>query len=223
MAYEDAIRVAQLKTRPDRLPGIRRAARAPGATLVVTDYLKPDLDEIYGIMPHRVVAPFARWAERRWPHGRPTLGQRVRTTTVSGFLRLWLLARCRRLRPVSYRARQEGAAIERWLAAVRRCAGQDRELACEVARAGQLVKGYGDVRRRLGSCLDDLIGQVTRAAELEAALGGGLAASRALASRYRALVLQGPDSEARAATVAREVVARLEAGDAAGARAAAGG
>ena len=51
----------------------------------VTDYLKPDLDEIWGILPHRLVAPFARWAERRWPHGRPTLGQHVRTTTVSGY------------------------------------------------------------------------------------------------------------------------------------------
>jgi len=84
----------------------------------VTDYLKPDLDEIWGILPHRLVAPFARWAERRWPHGRPTLGQHVRTTTVSGYLRVWLLARLRALRPVSWRAHVEHGRIDRWLAAV---------------------------------------------------------------------------------------------------------
>ena len=223
MTYEDAIRVAQLKTRPDRLERIRRGARAPGAALVVTDYLKPDLDEIYGILPHRLVAPFARWAERRWPHGRPTLGQHVRTTTVTGFLRLWLLARCRRLRPSSYRAHHEHAAIERWLAAVRRCARRDGELACEVARAAQLVKGYGEVRRRLASCFDDLVATVTRAVELEATLGAGFAVSRALAHRYRTLVLQGPEGETQAASGARQVIARLEARDVAGARAAAAG
>ena len=115
MTYEDAIRVAQLKTRWDRFERIRRDARDPAAEVVVTDYLKPDLDEIYGILPHRLVAPFARWAERRWPDGRPTLGQHVRTTTVTGYLRLWLLARCRRLRPSSYRAHHEHARMERWL------------------------------------------------------------------------------------------------------------
>ena len=78
----------------------------------MTDYLKPDLDEIWGVLPDRLVAPLARWAERRWPHGRPTVGQHVRTTTISGFLRVWLLARLKRLRPISYRAREEHARID---------------------------------------------------------------------------------------------------------------
>lgn len=179
----------------------------------MTDYLKPDLDEIYGIMPHRLVVPVARWAERRWPAGRPTLGQHVRTTTVSGFLRLWLLARCRRLRPSSYRAHHEHARMERWLAAVQRCAGWDRALAVEVARAGRLVKGYGQVRRRLEAVLDDLLDKVLRAAELEAAASGGFRVASALAERYRALVLQGPESEPLAAGLAADVVSRLERGD----------
>ena len=54
--------------------------------------------------PRRLVAPFARWALRRWPHGRPTLGQHARTTTVTGFLRVWMLTWLRPLRPVSWRA-----------------------------------------------------------------------------------------------------------------------
>ena len=122
--YEDAIRVADLKTRRTRFERIRAEQGAPpGATLVVTDYLKPDLDEIYGILPAVIARPIARWAERRWPDGRPTIGQHVRTTTVTGFLRVWLLARLRVLRPRSLRAEREWALIERWRAAVRAAGG----------------------------------------------------------------------------------------------------
>jgi indolepyruvate ferredoxin oxidoreductase, beta subunit len=220
MTYEDAIRVAQLKTRWSRFERIRRDARDPAAEIVVTDYLKPDLDEIYGILPYRLVAPFARRAERRWPTGRPTLGQHVHTTTVAGYFRLWLLARCWRLRPSSYRAHHEHARIDRWLALVERYADRDVELAREVARAAGLVKGYGQVRRRLEAVFDDVLERVARAADLAAARDGDFQPARALIRRCRGLVLAGPDGEAQAPRVAAEVVERLEAGDRAGARAA---
>jgi indolepyruvate ferredoxin oxidoreductase beta subunit len=203
MSYEDAVRVAELKTRASRFARIREeATRGGNATVVVTDYLKPDLDEIWGVLPDRLVRPFARWAERRWPHGRPAIGQHVRTTTISGFLRLWLLARLRPLRRVSYRARQEHARMARWLAAVQTCAGLDAGLAVEVARAGQLVKGYGDVRRRMLAVHEQLLDAVLTAARLEAARGRGFDASTALAARLRAAVLAGPDGEAQVAQLA---------------------
>ncbi len=216
MTYEDAIRVAQLKTRLSRFERIRAEARDPAGEIVVTDYLKPDLDEIYGILPHRLVAPFARWAERRWPDGRPTPGQHVQTTTISGYLRLWLLARCRRLRPISQRGHHEHARMERWLSAVLCCARHDGGLAQEVAEAAQLVKGYGRVRRRLEMLFDDLIGQVLKAVELEAAAGGDFAVARRLARGYRLRVLQGPEGEAQAQAMGAGVLQRLEAGDRAG-------
>jgi indolepyruvate ferredoxin oxidoreductase beta subunit len=217
MTYEDAIRVAQLKTRPSRFERIRREKGAQAGEIVVTDFLKPDLDEIYGVLPYRLVAPFARWAERRWPHGRPALGQHVKTTTVLGYLRVWLLTLLRPLRPISYRAHAEHARMDRWLAAVARCAGWDQALALEVARGAQLVKGYGDVRRRMTAHLERLLESVMRAAECEAANGGGFEASRELATRYRTLVLRGPDAEARAVTLADRVLARLTAADRRGA------
>ena len=217
MAYEDAIRVAQLKTRPSRFDRIRREKGALRGEIVVTDFLKPDLDEIYGILPHRLVAPFARWAERRWPHGRPALGQHVKTTTVLGYLRVWVLTLLRPLRPISHRAHEEHVRIDRWLAALARCVGWDRALALEVARGAQLVKGYGDVRRRMRAHFDTLLASVIRAAECDAANGGGFQASRELALRYRTLVLQGPDAEARAVALADRVLARLAASDRAGA------
>jgi indolepyruvate ferredoxin oxidoreductase beta subunit len=208
MTYEDAVRVAQLKTRASRFERIRRDKGVGAGEIVVTDFLKPDLDEIWGVLPYRLVAPFARWAERRWPHGRPTLGQHVKTTTVSGFFRVWMLTWLKPLRPISYRALEEHARIDRWLAAVTRCAAWDTTLAREVARAAQLVKGYGDVRRRMASHFDRLLDAVIRTAEREAATGGTFEAARSLAARYRALVLQGPDSEAAAVALATETTAR---------------
>jgi indolepyruvate ferredoxin oxidoreductase, beta subunit len=213
MTYEDAIRVADLKTRAGRLARIRAEAGAADAEIVVTDYLKPDLDELYGILPYRLVAPVARWAERRWPHGLPTVAQHVRTTSVLGFLRLWLLARCRRLRPSSYRARRERDRMERWLTAVRHSAQWSGDLASEVARAAQLMKGYGDVRRRMAGLLDHLLQTVLQAAELEARRGAGVPAATQLAATYRRLVLQGPEGETRATALGAEVLAHLEKND----------
>jgi indolepyruvate ferredoxin oxidoreductase beta subunit len=215
MTYEDAVRVAQLKTRWERFERIRREARVRDGEIVVTDYLKPDLDELWGVLPRRLVAPLARWAQRRWPHGRPTLAQHVRTTTVSGYLRVWLLTLLRPLRPISYRAHEEQARIERWLAAVQRGAAMDGALGCELARAAQLVKGYGDVRRRMAGLFDELLAAVQEAAALEA--GRGVTAATALAARFRTLVLQGPEGEAQAREVAAEALTRLRAGDREGA------
>lgn len=207
MSYEDAIRVADLKTRASRLARIREQAGAD-AHVIVTDYLRPDLDELYGILPDRLVAPLARWAERRWPHGRPALGQHVRTTTVLGFLRLWLLARCRWLRPYSYRSRREHERMERWLAAVRAAQDRDPALAREVAAAAQLVKGYGEVRRRMTALFDRLLDSVTAAAAREVDGDGCLIATR-LAGTFRRLALAGPEGEQRAVGLAADVLDRL--------------
>jgi indolepyruvate ferredoxin oxidoreductase beta subunit len=202
MTYEDAIRVADLKTRAGRLRRIRAGVRDPKAEIVVTDYLKPDLDEIYGVLPDVLVRPFAAWAERRWPHGRPTLGQHVKTTTVSGYLRLWLLARLRPLRPISHRARHEHVLMERWLGAVARLAPLDAELGGEVARLAGLVKGYGEVRRRMTAAVTALLDAAEAAAAIDPA------AARELTAECRRLIGQGPEGEVAARDEARS---RLEA------------
>jgi len=162
MSYEDAIRVADLKTRRSRFERIRREHGADdGQVLRVTDYLKPDLDEIYGIFPASIGRPFARWCETRWPEGRPTLAQHVRTTSVLGYARVWALGRLRFLRPASLRAQREFALIDRWQQAVLGSLALDYDLACEVADMATVVRGYGEVRRRLSSAfvrfLDDIL------------------------------------------------------------------
>jgi indolepyruvate ferredoxin oxidoreductase beta subunit len=198
MSYEDAIRVADLKTRRARFARIRAEQGAPaGAPLIVTDYLKPDLDEIYGILPAAIGRPIARWAERRWPHGRPALGQHVRTTSVLGFLRVWLLGRLRGLRPISLRFEREWALIARWRQAVLDCAALDPELAVEVAETAALVRGYGEVRRRLSTAFVRLLDEgLAPAVARDRAAGGGFARSRRLVAEGRRRVLEDEKADA---------------------------
>jgi indolepyruvate ferredoxin oxidoreductase beta subunit len=191
MAYEDVIRVADLKTRRARFERIRRDHAGDGAVLVVTDYFKPDLDEMYGILPAGLAAPIARWAERRWPEGRPTLGQHVRTTSVLGFLRVWMLGRLRGLRRSSLRFRRESALMARWESAVLESAALDEDLACEVAEAAGVVKGYGDVRRRLSAGLERLLdGVLAPALARDRAEGKGYARATAAVRAARRRLLE---------------------------------
>lgn len=198
MTYEDAIRVADLKTRRGRFERIRRENAAPdGAVVVVTDYLKPDLDELYGILPAAIGGPIARWAERRWPDGRPTIGQHVKTTSVLGFLRVWLLARLRGLRPSSLRRRREFALMHRWEDAVLAAAALDLDLAAEVAELANIVKGYGEVRRRLSGALERFLdGEVRPAIEADRRAGDGFTRATELvrAGRLRLLADENASS-----------------------------
>jgi len=191
MSYEDAIRVADLKTRRGRFERIRRDHGASnGQVLKVTDYLKPDLDEIYGILPAAIGGPIARWAERRWPDGRPTIAQHVKTTSVLGYVRVWALGRLRWLRPSSLRAQREFALIGRWERAVLDAAALDYDLACEVADTATVVRGYGEVRRRLSGAFTRFLDEILApAVARDRAAGTGYARAREVVSESRERLL----------------------------------
>jgi indolepyruvate ferredoxin oxidoreductase beta subunit len=191
MSYEDAIRVADLKTRRSRFERIRRDQGAVnGQVLVVTDYLKPDLDEIYGILPAAIGGPIARWAERRWPDGRPAITQHVKTTAVLGYARVWALGRLRWLRPSSLRAQREFVLIDRWQQAVIDAAALDYDLACEVADIATVVRGYGEVRRRLSGAFTRFLDEILApAVARDRAAGKGYARSRDIVGETREKLL----------------------------------
>jgi len=154
MTYEDAIRVAEFKTRQERVDQIKaRLGVQSEEGYEIIDYLKPDAQEVYGIFPWWMVTPLlpvlkrlrithdAKGHERYWP-------QTPRTTTFAGYMTLRFLTLFKPLRPQSWRARKERAfqaEYEKW---VHRFLDIDYELAVQVAGLGQLVRGYGQVRRR---------------------------------------------------------------------------
>ena len=139
MCVEDVIRVAQLKTRPQRLRRIRRELGAgDDEPVVVHDYLSPRLAELTALLPGSVAAP------------RPGSGLALRWPTSSplGYGVLKAVAGMRRLRRSGRGFRREQATIELWLTALAGCAGRDRELALTIARLAVWARGYGPVRER---------------------------------------------------------------------------
>ena len=149
MSYEDVVRVAELKTRAGRIARVRQEARAQaGQPLLIFDYLKPGVEEFADILPLRLADALRRWQAARV---RPlAFSVQLQTTSVSGFLLLRLMSLLKPWRRRSSRFAAEQASMERWLGAIKRLgfASLDRELAMDIARCAQLVRGYGDTQRR---------------------------------------------------------------------------
>lgn len=148
MSFEDTVRVAQLKLRQARLARVEAEARARSGDIVdVTEFLKPGPEEMLGLLPPRLARRLLAAVERRgW--GGVALPMRVRTTRLSGFLRLKALAALRRWRPKSLRYAEEQEWIEEWLGLVERSLKIDPRATLEVVETAKLVRGYGDTYKR---------------------------------------------------------------------------
>ncbi|MGH8733681.1 MAG: DUF6537 domain-containing protein, partial [Burkholderiales bacterium] len=149
MAYEDIIRVADLKTRASRFERVRKEVAAKeGEPVVVIDYLKPGVEEFASVLPHGLGKRLVQWAEKRGKLDAYNVGMHIRTSGLPGYLLVRSLAWLRPWRPLSYRYREEQQLIERWLALVAEAARRDAALALEIAECARLIKGYGETHRR---------------------------------------------------------------------------
>lgn len=149
MSYEDVIRVAQLKSRPERLDRIRAEVRAkPDQPVHVTEFFKPGIDEIAAVLPAGIGRPLRDWAQRKGVLDRWHVPMRLRSTRILGYLRLRLLAGLKPWRRRSLRFAEEQALIERWIGAVERAAAVAPAFGLETAIAAKVLKGYGDTHRR---------------------------------------------------------------------------
>ena len=150
MTYEDTIRVAELKIRPARFARVREEVKAADDQVVeIAEFMHPRVQEIADTLP----APLGRFllrsgAARRFVERFTRRGRRVKTSSISGFLLLYLVAAMKPLRPRSLRFDIEQQALDAWLAAVARTAAANYDLAVEVAACRILVKGYGDTHER---------------------------------------------------------------------------
>jgi indolepyruvate ferredoxin oxidoreductase beta subunit len=164
MSYEDAIRVADLKTRGARFERVYRESRVgKGQLLLIHEFLHPRAAEIADILPDALGAWLLRtkWAtrliDRLAGHGMV-----VQTTSLSGYLRLYALAGLRRWRRRSLRFQREHRKTDEWLATVRTLALEDTALAREVAECPRLIKGYGDTHVRGSLNYDALMGALPK-------------------------------------------------------------
>lgn len=150
MAYDDVIRVADLKTRASRFERVRREVGAKGDQLVyTTEYMHPRMEEVCGTLPKSIGALIEErpglfgWLDRRINRGR-----RVRTGTLFWFLGLYIVSALRHVRRGSLRHHREVAHRDAWLAQARRLLTVDYDLAVEVLACRRLVKGYSDTHAR---------------------------------------------------------------------------
>jgi indolepyruvate ferredoxin oxidoreductase beta subunit len=150
MAYEDTVRVAELKIRPDRFARVRAEVGATEGQIVeIAEFLHPRVEEIAETLPaalgRRLLRPgLARRAVERLTRS----GKVVKTTSIGGFLLLCCVASLKRFRRGSLRFAEEARSIDQWLATIVRLAPDNYALAAEVAEARTLLKGYGDTRAR---------------------------------------------------------------------------
>jgi len=149
MAYEDIIRVADLKTRASRFERVRREVGAKeGEPVVVIDFLKPGVEEVASLLPYSLGKKLMEWAQKRGKLDAYNVGMHVKTSGVFGYLLVRSLAWLKPWRPHSFRYAEEQQLIERWLARVREAADKSVPLALEVSECARLIKGYGETHRR---------------------------------------------------------------------------
>lgn len=149
MAYDDVIRVADLKTRGARFARIRGEMGAKDRIMQLTEFMHPRAEEIAGMLPRR-------WGERvegnpKWMARLDRLfnkGRRIRTDSLGGYGMLYLLGGMKGWRRRTLRHAQEVAHLDRWLAAAMAEVDRDYALAVEIVKCRRLIKGYSDTHAR---------------------------------------------------------------------------
>ena len=151
MAFDDIVRVAELKARASRAERVRREVKAgSGDLLRVYDHFKPGAPEFAAMLPESLARRVLAWDQRRVQRGQApwALPLKVSSHGVLGLLALRALAATKRLRPLGSRFATEQALMDRWLAAVEAGARADARLGLELAKCGRLIKGYGSTNER---------------------------------------------------------------------------
>lgn len=150
MAYDDVIRVADLKTRDSRFVQIRQEMQVSAQhRLKLTEYMHPRGEELLSMLPEKWATrisqnTFMSAAVDRVLGG----GRRWRSDRITGFLPLYTVAGLRKWRRRSLRHSVEVQHLEDWLEKAMKCLPDNYELAVEVIKCQRLIKGYSDTHAR---------------------------------------------------------------------------
>jgi indolepyruvate ferredoxin oxidoreductase beta subunit len=162
MAYDDVIRVADLKTRAGRRARIESELQlAQDQVLQAIEFMHPRIEEVMGMMP----AGFARWLVARprlagWLDRRVNKGRRVRTYSLPWFLGLYIVGGLRGMRRRSLRHVVEMAHRDAWLKAATDAVGMNYQLGVEILQCRRLIKGYSDTHTRGLSKFDKVMSAI---------------------------------------------------------------
>jgi indolepyruvate ferredoxin oxidoreductase, beta subunit len=151
MAFDDVVRVADLKSRRSRVERVRAEVKAqPTDVLKLYDHFKPGVPELAGLLPQRLAQPLLRWDRNRASRGLAPWGLPLKVASHStwGLLMLRGMASLKWLRPHGQRFAAEQALMDHWLAAVVQGTQRSWGLGHELALCGRLIKGYGSTNER---------------------------------------------------------------------------
>jgi indolepyruvate ferredoxin oxidoreductase beta subunit len=159
MSYEDAIRVADLKTRRTRFERVREESQASAAQLVqINEFLYPGIEEISDILPARL----GRWLlNSGWARKRnPTFHAAWQGRADHFFERLSAAIRPGGHAPLAARIFALPRRIQSDLPLVSagsRSRAQNYPLAVELAQCPTIVKGYGETHIRGRKHFDEIL------------------------------------------------------------------
>lgn len=151
MAYDDIIQVAFLKSRAHRWQRVSEEVKLQeGELLKIYDHFKPGVLELAAMLPVSWAQALLKWDKQRIANGKGPWSMPIKLArhSVWGMLSLRFLSLLRVFRPYGHRYITEQALIEEWLSGIGRAFSVSPLLALEVARCGQLIKGYGSTNER---------------------------------------------------------------------------
>jgi indolepyruvate ferredoxin oxidoreductase, beta subunit len=151
MAFDDIVRVADLKSRASRWQRVVGEVKAKDDDLLkVYDHFKPGVPEFAALLPASLAHKLTAWDRRRTLRGKTpwALPLKVGTHSVIGMLSLRTLASLKWLRVRGSRYATEQSMIEQWLQGVVLGTQRHWQLGHEIALCGRLIKGYGSTNER---------------------------------------------------------------------------
>jgi indolepyruvate ferredoxin oxidoreductase, beta subunit len=151
MAFDDIVRVADLKSRASRLARVQREVKAGEHDLLkVYDHFKPGVPEFAALLPAALARKLTAWDRARLTRGAQpwAMPLKIGTHSVAGMLALRALASLKWLRPHGSRFATEQQMITQWLDGVIEGTRRDWTLGHELALCGRLIKGYGSTNER---------------------------------------------------------------------------
>ena len=186
MAFDDIVRVADLKSRASRWARVTDEVKAqPDDLLQVYDHFKPGAPEFAALLPLGLATKVLNWDKRRVATSKPpwALPLKVGTHSIFGMLSLRVLASLKWLRVRGSRFAHEQAMIDQWLDAVVAGTQTHWQLGHELALCGRLIKGYGATNERAKENLLHVINHLATAAVFDShtARAEAIAAARTAA------------------------------------------
>jgi indolepyruvate ferredoxin oxidoreductase beta subunit len=151
MAFDDIVRVADLKSRAGRWQRVQGEVKAGAHDLLkVYDHFKPGVPEFAALLPEALAHRLTAWDRRRVARGEQpwALPLKIGTHSVFGMAALRTLAGLKRLRPRGSRFAVEQKMIAQWLAGIVQGTQRAWDLGHEIASCGRLIKGYGSTNER---------------------------------------------------------------------------